>query len=165
VPIQKELQRAKVHKTYIGIATTCTPKKYPSFDTPDGTVARMMVRYMQNLQQNDCVARPQNWSQIIHLPSSRREQPPSQHPNFCIRSEGRSLNSISSMHRYLRGIRSLLMVSEEKDSLPSAEPSISLSRSPSEDQASVESKQHTAKEISAKKGQPAINSEPNHALF
>ena len=78
---------------YTGIATTCTPEKYPSFDTPDGTVSQFMVKYMQNLQQNDCVARPQNWSEIIHLPSSQREpsqreprQPPSQHPWNSLRS-------------------------------------------------------------------------------
>jgi hypothetical protein len=57
------------------------------------------------------------------------------------------------------------MVSEEKDLLPSAEPSISLSKSPSEDQASIESNQYTANETSAKKDQPTINSKPNHALF
>lgn len=59
----------------IGIATICTPDKYPSFDTPDGTVSQMMVKYIQNLQLNDCVARPQNWSEVIHQLSSRRQHP------------------------------------------------------------------------------------------
>jgi hypothetical protein len=78
---------------YHGIATTCTPEKHPSFDAPDGTVSQMIVGYIQSLQENDCVACPQIWSEIIHLPSSRREQrqPPSQHP----------WNNLRSIHYYV----------------------------------------------------------------
>ena len=73
-----------------GIAMTCTPEKYPLFDAPGGTVSQFLVRYIQNLQQNDCVARPQNWSEILHLRSVQREQlqSPSQH----------SWNNLRSIH-------------------------------------------------------------------
>lgn len=59
----------------------------------------MMGKYIQNLQQNDCVARPPNWSVILHLPSSRAEQPPSQHPwnelrtvHYCVAASSADLH-------------------------------------------------------------------------
>jgi hypothetical protein len=57
------------------------------------------------------------------------------------------------------------MVSEEKDSLPSAEPSLLCPGVHPKIKHQSGCKQHIAKEISAKKDQPAINSKPNHALF
>lgn len=83
----------------VGIATTCTPSKYPPFDSPNGSVSQMMGNYIQNLQQNDCVARPLNWSEIIHLPSSRAQQPPTKHPwnvlrpvHYCVAATNADLH-------------------------------------------------------------------------
>jgi hypothetical protein len=57
------------------------------------------------------------------------------------------------------------MVSEGNDALPSAGPSISLSGSPCVYPGISQIKTvHPAREISAKKNQPAINSEANDAL-
>jgi hypothetical protein len=40
--------------------------QYPLLETPEGTAFRQVVDYIQNLQENDCVARPQNWVEIIY---------------------------------------------------------------------------------------------------
>jgi hypothetical protein len=70
----------------IGIATECTPEKYAQFDAPEGTVSRRMAEYVRNLQENDCVARPQNWAEIIYCRKERVLRPPSQHPWQNLRS-------------------------------------------------------------------------------
>lgn len=79
---QNKRRRELESSRHIGVAIACTPERYCFSDTPDGTVSRMIVKYLRNLQQNDYVARPQNWSEIIHLQSRRQElqQPPLQHP-------------------------------------------------------------------------------------
>jgi hypothetical protein len=56
-------------------------------DTPEGTAFRQVADYMQNLQMNDCIARPQGWAKIIYQQSSAKEQPPSQHPWQRLRSD------------------------------------------------------------------------------
>lgn len=79
---RKKRERDVQSSAHTGIPTTCTPTAYPAFQSPDGTVAKTMANYIQNLQQNDCAARPQNWSEIIHLRSNRGElgSRPLEHP-------------------------------------------------------------------------------------
>jgi hypothetical protein len=73
---------------YLGIATTCLPKKYPPLNTPEGTAFQQVVEYIQNLQLNDCIARPEGWPEILHQRSSVKEQVqfPLQHPWQRLRS-------------------------------------------------------------------------------
>lgn len=69
---QKRERDAKISTT-IGIATSCIPSKYPLYHAPTKSVASMMLRYIQNLQQNDCVARPGNWSRVINKKSYQKD--------------------------------------------------------------------------------------------
>lgn len=66
VQMAKKRQRDDVILPFIGIPTTCSPNKYPSYNVATHTVSSMYLRYIQNLQQNDCVARPENWAGILN---------------------------------------------------------------------------------------------------
>ncbi|MCJ1272027.1 hypothetical protein MMC22_011933 [Lobaria immixta] len=64
------------------IAIVCNPEKHFLFDTAPDTASRLIVQYLQNLQENDVVARPENWSEILNKLSTRKQyrQPILQHP-------------------------------------------------------------------------------------
>lgn len=64
------------------IAIVCSPEKHLLFDTAPDTASRLIVQYLQDLQGNDMVARPENWSEILNKLSTRKQyrQPIPQHP-------------------------------------------------------------------------------------
>lgn len=67
-------------------ATVCMLEKYIFPDARCNTVSGVILEYFRNLQQNDCVARPQSWSQILHSGSTHQKKPPLQHPWNNLRS-------------------------------------------------------------------------------
>lgn len=68
----KKRQRDDKILLFIDIPTSCNPEKYPPHDTTPNTVSSMYLRYIQNLQQNDCVARPENWVGILNHSSYQK---------------------------------------------------------------------------------------------
>ena len=62
---QKRQQEAQANPT-IGVAHFCTPTQYLPYPAPNNAVARTFLRYIMNLQQNVCPARPRNWSSILN---------------------------------------------------------------------------------------------------
>ena len=66
VRMTKKRQRDDKILPFIDIPTSCNPGKYPPYDTASNTVSSMYLRYIQNLQQNNCVAWLENWAGILH---------------------------------------------------------------------------------------------------
>ena len=66
VRMTKKRQRNDKILPFIDILTFCNPEKYFLYDTASNTVSSMYLRYIQNLQQNDCVAWLENWARILH---------------------------------------------------------------------------------------------------
>lgn len=48
------------------IPITCTPTKHSFYNAPLNTISHTIIKYLTNLQENDVVARPSNWSCILH---------------------------------------------------------------------------------------------------
>ena len=69
---QRRRQEAEANPV-IGIAHQCTPSKYPPYQVPANSVANTLLRYITNLQQNDCPARPRNWSTVLNHQDYRRD--------------------------------------------------------------------------------------------
>ena len=65
-------QREAARNPNIGVATASNPSHYDSYPAPEDSVASTLLRYIQNLQQNSCIARPTTWSSIINHLSYRK---------------------------------------------------------------------------------------------
>jgi len=61
------------------------PNRYERSPTLPGTFHNEMASYFQSLQENNCVARPKNWTDILNRRVPRKDQ--QSHPWQSIRSD------------------------------------------------------------------------------
>lgn len=69
--IQRKRTAAATH--YIDIPTACHPEKYSFYSAPTNTISHFIIQYLSNLQKRDVVARPMNWSTVLHDFSVRQK--------------------------------------------------------------------------------------------
>ena len=50
----------------VGVATFCDPIYYTPYPVPSNSAASTIASYIQNLQLNSCIARPNSWASIIN---------------------------------------------------------------------------------------------------
>lgn len=72
---RKQIQRKRTAaaKCYVDIPTACHPEKYSFYNAPTNTISHSIFQYLSNLQKRDVVARPVNWSAVLHDFSVRQK--------------------------------------------------------------------------------------------